>query len=331
MYDTVDILLRKEDAPGINFLEEVSSKLQNTIVHSHLRNNSVSVTGYLGTLKVNVKEHRVKIFDNSICKWYLGDNFKTLTISDTKLLFEKLSDELGLPLTNADVTRVDFATNFIMDSPVPVYLHHLGNLSRFHRLEQSRGLYYNNSVNRKELLKQLVFYDKIADYKAKRLCIPPEFLDKNVLRYEYRFLKQLLKQLNVRSLKVENLYEEKYFQSFLDTWYKAYCNISKIRNKRPFSFSNFKSVSDFKNYCTYNYIHSCGGPNEFLKDVEIAQKADFINKSQAYKFREALKDIGSSTILSYESSILTELDKKIDFMYKKYSQSNSRKLQCCSI
>jgi hypothetical protein len=312
MYDNVDMILRKADAPNIDFLAEIPCRLINTIDHTHNRNGSTSVTGYLGSLKVNVKEHRVKISDSSICKWYLGDNFKTLTRNDTKLLFEKLSDELHLPMTIADIIRIDFATNLIMDHPFQVYKNHLGYKSHFKRFEQSRGLYYDNSINRKELTRQLLFYDKVAEYRSKGLQIPVEFEGLNVFRYELRYLKQILKQFNLTSLKAEKLYDETFFMKLLERWQSEYTRIKKINNKKPLNFSVINTVTALKDYALLDFIKTKGGESVFLKEIETAQKDLKIDKTQAFNLRRAIKEIGSSSLISYESNIITELDNKIN-------------------
>ena len=134
MYDTVNMILKKSDAPNVDFLSEVPCRLRNKSEHVYSFDGSTSISGYLDDLKVKVKENQIIIANNSTSKWYYKNNFKTLARETTKLLFEKLSDELRLPMKKADITRLDLATNIIMVHPVQVYMHHLGVLSHYHRL-----------------------------------------------------------------------------------------------------------------------------------------------------------------------------------------------------
>ena len=223
-----------------------------------------------------------------------------------------MSDELGLPMKTADVIRLDVATNIIVDHPVPVYLNHLGSLSRYQRSEQSRGLYYNNSVNKKERTRQLAFYDKIADYKAKKLQIPLEYQGKNVFRYELRFLKQLLKQFNLPFLKAEKLYEEKFFKYLVNRWHKEYEQINKIKNKKTLNFSIVNNVTKLKEQGLVFLIKDHGGETKFLKSIEMAQKQGKLDKTKAFKLKQAAKTVSNSKLYLSNSNVVAEIDNKIN-------------------
>jgi len=171
-----------------------------------------------------------------LCKFYLPENFQTLTRGDTQRAIEKLSDLLHLPMQKADITRIDLAQNFIVKFETPVYYEHLGTLQLYNRLEQSRGLYYNNSK------RKLVFYDKVAEYKHKNLPVPPLFQNRNVLRYEMRYYRQLLKQFNVPELRAEMLYNEAFYMAIIDRWHNEYKNINKLRNINNIDYTMIKTT-----------------------------------------------------------------------------------------
>ena len=120
MYDNTDLNLKKESAPGIDFLETIPNYLTK-ITNKGNTNFGYYLNGYLDTLKVKVTENRVTVHDSSICKYYLGDNFKTLSKGDYKRAIEKISDNLHLPFHLADVTRIDLAQNLIMQHEESLY------------------------------------------------------------------------------------------------------------------------------------------------------------------------------------------------------------------
>ena len=310
MYDTVDFIINRTDAGEINFIDMVSPLLKDLKVSYFKDDNRVSMTGKVDNLKVIVSEKYVKVKDSSLCKWYHGNNFETLTREETKIVIERLSDLLHLPMHKADVKRIDFATNFIMQYDVSFYYNRLGNLSHYDRLPQSTGLYYNNSINLKTLIRQLVFYNKIADYKAKGLPIPEYYQNKNVFRYEIRFLKNLLQQFNLPELKAEKLYDEKFFALLFKLWKAEYRKIRKIHDKNKFDFSQITSISEFYQQGSVSLTKSLGGEVQTLKHITEAQKKGMPRKL-AFDIRAKVKEASHSDLLTIPSDYIAELDEKI--------------------
>jgi len=312
MYDNIDFNLKREQAGNIDLLAEIPLLLKNTSEHYFDNGASVSITGYIDSLKVNVTDKRVKVSDSSICKWYLPENFQTLTRGDTKRAFEKLSDTLHLPMYKADVTRIDLAQGIIVKHETPVYYNHLGILQYYSRLEQNRGLYYNNN-NRK-----LVFYDKVAEFKHKNLLVPVMYQNRNVLRYEMRYYRQLLKQFNLPELRAEMLYNEKFYIDIIDRWHTEYKNINKIRNINNIDYTMIKTKEQLKKQALLLLIQEQGGEIEFYKMIAEAQAKGDLTKKQAFDLRNLIKEAGKSEILTCESDVITELDKKIKEAVKYY-------------
>ena len=202
MYDNTDMGLHKEKMPGIDLINTVPQYLTKVSNHGNDQFGEY-VTGYLDSLKVRISDNRVKIYDSSLCKYYLGDNFKTLSKGDTKRAIEKISDCLQLPFHLANVTRIDFAQNLIMQFDEKVYYPYLGEAQYYNRLEQNNGLYYNNQ------LRQLVFYGKEYEQKIKRKPVPELYKNRNVLRFELRFKRQLRKQFNFHGAPIQIFFRRK--------------------------------------------------------------------------------------------------------------------------
>ena len=120
MYDNIDMIIKKEHCPETDFLQTVPQYLTNISNHG-INQFGEYVTGYLDSLKVRISDNNVKIFNSSICKYHLGDNFKTLSKGDTKRAIEKISESLHLPFHLANVTKIDIAQNLIMKYREVVY------------------------------------------------------------------------------------------------------------------------------------------------------------------------------------------------------------------
>ena len=119
-------------------------------------------------------------------------------------------------MNNATVSRMDIAYNFEVTHPPESYFHHLGDLPYYKRLEQMfckgvEGLYYSSVSDKK----QLVFYDKIKETTNRKDYVPPEYQNKNLLRYELR-LKNHIKQIfEVNKVTVPMLYDVRFGLSII--------------------------------------------------------------------------------------------------------------------
>jgi len=121
MYDNIDFKLKIDTVSGIDFLRETPRYLDK-ITGEHNFESGRVVSGILGDInsnhfKVTVSSRGVNIKDGSLCKFHLGDNFKTLSRSETQKAIEQLSDTLHLPIEKACVSRIDIAQNFIVQNP----------------------------------------------------------------------------------------------------------------------------------------------------------------------------------------------------------------------
>lgn len=303
MYDTVNFRLAAEDAGGADFLNETPCYLDGVGVHCY--GEETIITGKIGGLSVAVSRTQVKVRDGSLCKWYLGDNFKTMGRHTTEEAIEKLSDTLHLPMSEASVTRLDIAQNIIMKQPVNVYLEHLGDLARAKRLKQPNSLYYT----RRDGL--LCFYDKVREERAKGLFVPDMYRNRNVLRYEQRYLRRLPAWFNVPVVTAAMLYEEKFYIRVVKAWRDNYRAINKI-NDITLNIKAMRNKKDFYRMGTLALVERAGGETAMLTQIDEAQKAGEITRMQAYYLRQAVKDACKADALTVENEAMRELTKKIN-------------------
>ena len=310
MYDTINFRLTAEDVCNIDFLEETPCYLNN-IAH-HIFSGVPVVTGDLGGLKVVASKWQVKVKDDSLCKWYLGDNFQELGRGTTQQAIEKLSDDLHLPMDRATITRLDVGVNIITQHPPATYLNHLGVLANAKRLQQPKGLYYSK---RNEVL---CFYDKVMECKAHNELLPPLYRGRNVLRYEQRYMHRIHSRLKVPAVTGATLYDEAFYMAVLERFFKTYKAIKKINDIKP-NFKIMKGRKDFQRMGVLSLIERLGGEIELTNQINEAQQRGELTSKQAYDLRnEVRKACEIKDGFTEPNEQITELDKKISEAVKFY-------------
>lgn len=303
MFDTINFRITKDEAGGVDFLEEIPCFLDN--VGEHLFNGFPSISGSLNGLKVIATRHQLKVKDGSLCKFALGDNYKTLGRRDTKQAIEKLSDMLHIPMERAIVTRLDVGKNIILKYPTSVYLSHLGMLKYATRLQEPTGLYYSLKDGR------LCFYDKNREQINRKEQIPEVYHGKNVLRYEQRYTKRIAGKLRVPEVRGGTLYDEAFYMALLNGWRDAYKEIKKI-NDITLNFEYMTSKKQLYRMGLISLIEGVGGQLEMINQINDAQKRGKLSKKQAYDMREAVNEVCKiKGGLTAQNDAITELDKKI--------------------
>ncbi len=257
MFDTINLWLPIDDAGIHNF--DKSIKSLNQINECINDDGQVSIHGNLNNYKVKLSGKGVSL-KGSLAKYYLPDNFHTLTRSDTARAIEKLSDEINLPIHLAKVSRIDFAQNLIMNYEPQAYYSFLGECQYYKRQKWENSLYYKNE-NRTKL-----FYNKIKEGKSKGLKLPDVWNGQNVLRYEMRFTKRIKKQFNQLEINASNLSDEKFYMKIFDKWMDEYTAINKINNLK-FDLSKMKSPKDYLNNLLLRQI-LIDGQDKIMQEIE---------------------------------------------------------------
>lgn len=299
MYDTVYLTLQQNNRDIL--LNDIPKHLE--CVSEHRYKCNTQIVGYLGNLKVTINEQTVKI-QNSFCKWYLGNNYNSLSINDTEDTINKISDTLHIDISEARVTRLDIASNIILNDEVIKYLQHLGNYPRSEKVTYRNGIYYKKKNN------MLLFYDKNIETQKHKEYIPLEFQQKNILRYEQRYTQRIATQLKRNNITARLLYNSDFYYDIVKKWKEAYYNIRKIEEIKSYIY--MKSIKDFKQLGVLSLIKNLGGEDNLLKQIEEGQKQGTITKKQAFDLRRIIsKSIANKKKVLVASEFIKELDKKI--------------------
>lgn len=302
MFDNLDMNLKKESAPRTNFLETIPQYLTN-VTSTGKTQFGEYVNGYFESLKIKVTENRVSIHSSSICKYYLGDNFMTLSKGDYKRAIEKISDSLHLPFHLADVTRIDAAQNMIMQHESSLYYQYLGEANHYKRLEQNNGIYYSNK------LRQLLFYGKVHEQKDKRQPIPELYQNRNVLRFELRFKHRLKEQFKKPEITAGLLYDEDFYRNLLKRWKDEYFKIQKINSKLHSMKPTGSTKELVENLALYSILEA--GQPHVLSLIKQWQETGKIDKHQAQRHRDFIKKIASKDVDEKGNELINELTRKI--------------------
>lgn len=304
MYDTIYFRLTQGEVQGFDFLAETPCYLED--VAEHTFSDGVVISGNVGNLKVSLNRFQVKVKDGSLCKFFLGDNFKTMGRKDTQRAIEKLSDVLHLPMSKAAVTRLDVAQNFCTKYPPDVYFNHLGMLKYATRLQEPNGIYYSQTGGR------LAFYDKAKEQRKKGEIIPELYEGKNVLRYEQRYTNRIARQLGLLEVTGSTLFDEAFYIGLLNRWRQSYKNIEKV-NDVTLNFESMKTRQMLYKMGVLSLVERAGGQLEFIAQINEAQKRGELTKKQAFDLRATIKDVCQIRDgLTTPNEAIQELDKKVN-------------------
>ncbi|MBR6541008.1 MAG: hypothetical protein IKT74_05730 [Bacteroidales bacterium] len=309
MYDTIHLKLDMGTCENVNFLDVARKYLEPETININTGLYGEYVSGKIGGLKVNATKSRLKITEGSLCKWHLGDNYQTMGRADTELAIERLADVLHLPMNKAEITRLDLATNLIMNYPPNVYLKHLGELKFTERLIQPNSLYYQGASG------VLCFYDKNKESKGN---VPELYRERNVLRYEQRYTRQLHKAFQTQAVTAEMLFNEAFYIGLVKRWREAYEQVQKVNDIR-LNFRAMKGVKELKQMGLRCLITEVGGQTEMLSLIKEAQQRGEIDRKQALDMKKAiLEAVSLEEGIVVPNDAITELTKKIREATKYY-------------
>jgi len=307
--DKCSLILTKDKASNTDLLAEIPLYLSN--VSEHYFENGLCVIGRVGNMKVNVNEFRVKIGDASLCKYYFGDNLKTMSRSNIKDAINRISDTIHLPVHDAEVKSFEFGKNIVTQYQPQTYFRYLGNKPHSYRYEQKNSLYYSQNST------QFIGYDKIREYKNSGGILPELYQNCNLLRLEKRYNKNISKIFNCGIVKASMLYDETFYTNIVNDWYNDYQKIHKIQLIK-IDFPMIKTKEQYKQLGVLELIKLQGGELEAITNLNEAYQKGEISKKQKHDLHQLIKSVSSSKLLTKQSDEIIELDNKVKESVKYY-------------
>lgn len=295
MYDFVKIWMPTSKSIKYKKLDKINQ-------FANTSTAEISTFSKLKNLKISERKHSLQI-SGSLPYYYLGNNVQTLRRNDTKLAIEKLQDDLELKLNNANVYRIDFASNFIMNHPYKNYFDLLIDAPYTFKGFVDDTIYFQNDQ------RKMVFYGKINEMIDKKIPVPERFLEhkETMLRYELRYIKNIKDQLK-QNVKVTDLYDSNFFNRMVVKWKENYQSIIK-QQKINMDSKKFKTSKDFMNFLAFNFI-SEKGIDEILNLIG-ANSSKFNSTVEVSRTKRKIKDMIKDKNCTIPNELIEELDEKV--------------------
>jgi hypothetical protein len=303
MYDTVKMyydFLDNPKAPTESVLFKNCKKVENR--DSEQKHY---VRGELKNMTVILNEGSISV-QGSLCKYFYGNNCHTLSQSNTREALNQISADLSVDINKARVTRIDFSTNIITDYTPTIYYPYLGQLSNFRRLVNPDSIYYNQKA------KRLLFYDKIAEAKSKKMDIPVEYIGKNLLRYELVLNKDVPRFLDYKVISGKDLYSEGLYRKLLHLWHSYYKQIQKHSKQYKIMADNIKTPKDVESVLFKAMVRKNPIEVKRLTD-EIKAMGLFEHKEYYSRLNSKIRNIQKEE--EVKNDLIDELTKKIEGIY----------------
>lgn len=266
------------------------------------------VSGLAGNYKIYATQRGISI-KGSLAKYFLPSNVYTLTRATAQQAIEMLSDQLHIDVSTATVTRADISTVIPTKHKPSAYYPQLGDKPYCpHRVQATDGtLYYQTQQ------KQLAFYDKTAEAKAKRAKIPPLLTDRNLLRYELRYSHRLQEQLKQADpVTAARLTDQAFYYMLVQQWKQEFDSIKKI-HKNTLVMEKIKTVNEAERLFFARLIQQHGGKaavDEFMADIK-ASNAFGDNKTQYVSNLKAKLNKVLQIPVADDEDIIIEIEKAV--------------------
>ena len=307
MYDKVKLWVDRA-VIGRHF-QIIAPVLEDAKEQTDLATGETRTFGSVGGLKVSIYTGGISII-GSLPKFLYGNNVCLFDRHSTQRAIEKLSDLFHINIADADVTGIEFGTNFLMKYKVSDYLSKLGEMPRLSRFRfMPYSLYYKGKG--KNTPKVFAFYDKLLEADAKGVEYPSGVNGENLLRYEMRLTGRLKAQLGVCDLQASTLYDRTFYRKLVRLYQNSYYSISKNVQLKDNAMSEIKTVSDALNVLMARLLSQTDKAQiaGFLDELRAAQ---VFNDSKYYtRLKNKINEIATKSDFVVTDELIRELDNDI--------------------
>lgn len=311
MYDTVHFQI----GDGTTDFTPLAKYLSNVKNVSDEDGVLLYIEGYIGSLYVKLS-HGWMICQDSLSRFYFGNNIKRMNPQQIQEAIEKLSDMLHYDVRMFNVTRIDIADCYSMNRPITEYFPCLGELSRFKRINTVKKETLTYSQGNKKYGRSLVFYDKERELTDTRTAILQQLeIPKNLLRYEARYYGRLTTRFKEPAITGATLYDETFFRKLVQLWYDSYCQIEK---QMSIIYNGMDLIKNMKGAKEYIFIAALAQqPATFVSDMirQFKQQRVFRNSSEYTRLHNEIYGLLHNPLITNESKLIVELNRKVRQTY----------------
>ncbi len=317
MIDTIHgyLTIPKERFLSINDLQKVLDNTSSFQKHEDFG----FFTGYLKNIKVtaNYRELDHSIirinFRGSIPKYLYGNNLASCSPSDILQAEEAMSEALGMDLSKASISRLDFGVNLVVSQSVPLYINSIHGCKKM-----AKSVYPGESVTFTYSYRAVTFYDKIEEMVAHAEDIDPDSIpdfidDINILRFEVRLLKQVYKQLGLDSIQFNDLSSSKLHVLLADFLITVFSDVV-IGEFEVLPENLISQRGWLKDFLAMIGLESYG----YDRIMDLIDSLEFDVKAQRQKrsnLRKGVRELVSQSSKLHSTSIKSELDGKLGALY----------------
>ncbi|MFP3596045.1 hypothetical protein [Chryseobacterium sp. SIMBA_029] len=224
MTDSVKfILLPSYTKEGWN-VDEIKSKLE---PFEKFHRIGFKPDGFIKNMAIWVNERKI-VVEGSIAKYWQKNNVENFDWRNFRKAIDLLSYEMGVPLENGKIIRLDIGVNIGLNQEVVDYFPELLRLEYFQRntARKTTLRYQGNSVGINYLL-----YDKLSEFRSREKLIDDDlsFLtdEKHLMRIEMQMQSRISEILGIKDVRIYDLFEEETCKHILRFWYDIYFDIEK--------------------------------------------------------------------------------------------------------
>lgn len=272
------------------------------------RNNEYGFSTRARKKNMNIYWNNGKLrVQGSLSKYFNGNNFNCLKLSEIEKAVSILQNELKIDLSNATLSRVDLAGNIYLKENISEYFACLANYRNLKRISVGSTLYFMKGKQYSKA--KIAFYDKVAElgkHNAKRLGI----FGHNIMRYEIRLYKEDIRRIFKFSLLLKNLSNEEINKNLNALWLNEYENIKKYSSSQltfKEGFGDKELIAAFAKQ-GMNYM---GGFAESLKLLESSKEYQGQRAENRLRRRKVLEKINSVDSQLIDNGLLNELNNAV--------------------
>ena len=305
--DTIGLILKKEQVPSINFMEEIPPHLDilsNEGIPIISKFGVPTIHGRCRNMQVSISANSFYIGKGSLQKFATGNNVSPIGRRGVINAIEEIQDILHLPLMKASVKSFDFAKNIITKYEPKIYFPYLGNMQYHTRLVQPTTINYKNAT------REFCTYDKIKELKSHREVVPPLYANLNLLRMEWKLQRDILKYFNLPLLTPQSLTDEDFYVRLCNDFYKTYLSIDKLK-KYKIDMKNITTKEQLKKMGVLSIIQMQGGKLEALESINERLQMKELTRKQASDLRLLINECSKLVIATEPSELILELDQKV--------------------
>jgi hypothetical protein len=151
----------------------------------------------------------------------------------------------------------------------------------------------------------------VAEGRHRGLKLPKVWDNKQVLRYEFRFMKKPHLQLDMQTLIAQDLYNADVYMKMVDGWFYHYQQVNKVR-KQSFAKEIMNDSKLFEKQLMLLGLKSLGGEQEVLGMIDRGKsEGKFSNRMQASRLKSKIQRLSKDKVLTEDSELVIELDTKV--------------------